>query len=142
VSATGRSVGAPDAPLARIGRERRVGVVVPIILVVADLPRTWNMIAMLPQLCARPTVPQHMRWSEPRKRFPDLIGDEPGRPAVRASPVPCDLQGQVVDGDCRWPHNQTFAPRHHVSPASDRPSDCLAVAVPCNTSSSDQSGER
>ena len=58
VSASGRSVGALDAPLARIGRERGVGVVVPNFLVVADLLRASNMIAMLPELFARPT------WSE------------------------------------------------------------------------------
>jgi DNA-binding transcriptional LysR family regulator len=58
VSASSRSVGALDAPLAHIGRERRVGVVVPNFLVVGDLLRAANMMAMLPELCARP------RWSE------------------------------------------------------------------------------
>ena len=70
VSASGRSVGALDAPLARIGRERRVGIVVPNFLVVADVLRASNMMAMLPELCARPA------WREGLVMRPPAIAVE------------------------------------------------------------------
>jgi DNA-binding transcriptional LysR family regulator len=58
VSSGGRTTGALDKALARIGRERRIGVVVPSFLVVPDLLRASDMIALLPSLCT------HARWSQ------------------------------------------------------------------------------
>jgi len=84
VSSSGETVGALDEALAERGLVRRVGMVVPSFLIVPDLLRSSDLIAMLPSRCVRsdeglamfpPPIPiegfpLHIGWHVRRDRDP------------------------------------------------------------------------